>query len=115
MSDQKRSERQPGPPDIGDVVGEKETRRLRAIRHKNRGVWFGLGTFGMVGWSVTIPTLLGLALGVWIDRNLPGRFSWSLMLLFIGLLIGCLSAWYWLNFESRMIQEEEANGEEEDE
>ena len=101
--------------DIGNEIGEKETRKIRARRHKNRGIWFGFGTFGMVGWSVAIPTLLGVALGIWIDGNWPSRFSWTLMLLLGGLLVGCLSAWFWLNFESRLIQEEETDEEQEHE
>jgi ATP synthase protein I len=101
--------------DMGDKIGQKEIRKLRARHHKNRGIWFGLGTFGMVGWSVAIPTLIGVALGIWIDGRWPSRFSWTLMLLLVGLLIGCLSAWYWLNFESQLIQDEEADEELENE
>jgi ATP synthase protein I len=77
-------------------VQSKEQRKLHARRSKKEGLWFGLGTFGVVGWSVVIPTLLGLALGVWIDSGTDGRFSWTLMLLLGGLLVGCLNAWYWL-------------------
>jgi ATP synthase protein I len=114
MSDYKKKDRMREASDIGNEIGEKETRKLRARRHKNRGIWFGLGTFGMVGWSVSIPTLLGLALGIWIDSAWPSRFSWTLMLLLGGLMVGCLSAWYWLGFESRLIQEEESDEEIED-
>ncbi len=84
------------------TVGKKAARRLKARREGDRGVWFGLGLFGMVGWTVAIPTLIGVALGVWIDRNWPSSYSWTLMLLFIGLIIGCLNAWYWINRESRL-------------
>jgi ATP synthase protein I len=111
MSEDHGKDRLYDPHDIGEEIGEKEARKLRARRHKNRSIWFGLGTFGMVGWSVAIPTLIGVALGIWIDRNLPTRFSWTLMLLLGGLLVGCLNAWYWLNFESRLIQEEETDEE----
>ena len=52
--------------------------------------------FGIVGWSVAIPTLIGVAIGVWIDRNWPSQFSWTLMLLIAGVMIGCLNAWYWV-------------------
>jgi ATP synthase protein I len=68
---------------------------------------------GVIGWSVAIPTLIGLALGIWIDTNWPGPFSWTLMLLLGGLALGCLSAWYWLSFERRMIEEEERDEEQE--
>jgi ATP synthase protein I len=59
-----------------------------------------------VGWSVVIPTLLGVAAGVWIDGRWPGRFSWTLMLLLGGLLLGCWNAWYWVSLEQQAIRDE---------
>jgi len=82
-------------------VGRKAERKLRAREEKERPVWFGLGMFGLVGWAVAIPTLLGIALGLWIDERWPGTISWTLNLLIIGVLIGCLNAWYWVSKESR--------------
>jgi ATP synthase protein I len=81
-------------------VAEKENRKLKARREGDRSIWFGLGMFGMVGWSVAIPTLIGIALGIWIDTTWAGPYSWTLMLLFIGVMIGCLNAWYWVKRES---------------
>ena len=57
--------------------------------------------FGMVGWSVTVPTLLGLGLGVWIDSRYGGQYSWTLMLMILGLVTGLLNAWYWVQRESQ--------------
>lgn len=82
-------------------VGIKEARKIKARRQKDRGVWFGLGMFGLVGWSVAIPTVMGIALGVWIDLKWPSRYSWTLMLLVIGILLGCVNAWFWIKKESR--------------
>ena len=82
-------------------VGRKAARRGRARRRGDRSFWFSLGLFGLVGWSVAIPTLGGLALGVWIDGRWPGRVSWTLTLLFIGIALGCANAWYWVKQESR--------------
>lgn len=70
-------------------------------------MWFGLGMFGLVGWSVSIPTVVGVALGVWIDYKWPSQYSWTLMLLVIGIVIGCLNAWFWVSRERKMIEEEE--------
>lgn len=56
--------------------------------------------FGLVGWAVALPTLLGIAPGLWIDERWPGPISWTLNLLIIGVLIGCLNAWYWVSKES---------------
>ncbi|HOF05726.1 MAG TPA: AtpZ/AtpI family protein [Syntrophales bacterium] len=77
-------------------VGLKEKRRLKGKTQKDEGIWFGLGMFGIVGWSVAIPTLIGTALGYWIDQTWPSRFSWTLMLLILGVALGSLNAGYWV-------------------
>jgi len=82
-------------------VREKEHRKLKAREERHRSIWFGLGMFGLVGWSVAVPTLIAIAAGIWIDTTWPGPYSWTLMLLFIGVMIGCLNAWYWVKRESR--------------
>ena len=61
---------------------------------------------GLVGWSVTIPTLIGAALGMWVDKHYPSPYSWTLMLLFMGLIIGCLNAWQWVHSEYKEMQED---------
>jgi ATP synthase protein I len=79
----------------------KERRKLRARSEKDRGVWFGLGMFGLVGWSVAVPTLMGVALGAWVDRTWESTASWTLTGLLVGVAVGCLNAWYWIKRESR--------------
>ncbi|NIP73238.1 MAG: ATPase F0F1 [Gammaproteobacteria bacterium] len=81
-------------------MSRKAERKLRAQKEKERTAWFWLGMFGLVGWSVAIPTLIGVALGVWIDRNWPSDISWTLNLLIVGVIIGCINAWYWVKQES---------------
>ena len=87
-------------------VGAKETRKLQAQRTVLRTVWFGLGMMGLVGWSVAVPTLLGAALGIWLDKRYPGVHSWTLTLLIVGLVIGCLNAWHWVARENREIRQD---------
>lgn len=86
-------------------------RKQRARDNPTR-VWFGLGMMGLIGWSVVIPTLLGAALGIWIDRRDAGERSWTLALLVVGLAIGCLNAWHWVVREERAIRENERGGRE---
>lgn len=94
-------------------VGEKAARKIRARRHVEHTVWFGLGMMGLIGWSVALPTLLGAALGIWLDRNHPGDRSWTLALLVAGLVIGCLNALHWVVKEHKAMQKErEENGDE---
>ena len=87
-------------------VGAQAARKLKARRNGTRSVWFGLGMSGLVGWSVTIPTLIGAAIGIWTDKHYPSSYSWTLMLLLLGLVIGCQSAWHWVDSEYKEMQEE---------
>lgn len=82
-------------------VGRKADRKERARSERRSTVWFGLGMFGLVGWSVAVPTVAGVALGVWLDQRYPGEVSWTLTFLFIGVVVGCLNAWYWVKQEQR--------------
>jgi ATP synthase protein I len=82
-------------------VERKEALMIRGRREKGETVWFGLGMFGIVGWSVAIPTLIGVAIGLWIDKTWPSQFSWTLMLLIGGVMIGSLNAWYWVRKSGR--------------
>ena len=87
-------------------VDAKETRKLNAQRKVTQTVWSGLGMMGLVGWSVAVPTFLGTALGIWLDKRYPWGHSWTLTLLIIGLTIGCLNAWHWVAKEDREIHED---------
>jgi ATP synthase protein I len=99
-------------PDYAVQAGAKAQRKLKARRHDAHGVWFGLGMMGLIGWSVAVPTLLGAALGLWLDQRHPGAHSWTLALLVAGLVIGCLNAWHWVVKEDQaMRDEQESDGE----
>ncbi|MCC7546640.1 MAG: AtpZ/AtpI family protein [Burkholderiales bacterium] len=96
---------------LGEKIGARESRKVRVRSTRDRTLWHGLRAAGIVGWSVAVPTVAGVLLGLWIDRNWPGEFSWSLALLLGGVALGCLNAWYWVNQESRMIEKEETEQE----
>ncbi len=95
------------PTEFSDEVAAKAARKLSARRHPGRGVWFGLGMMGLIGWSVVVPTLLGAGLGIWLDSHYPGRHSWTLMLLVIGLVLGCAQAWHWVSKEEKAMRKAE--------
>lgn len=97
----------PAAPNLADQVGKKAVRKLKARRIGAPGVWFGLGMMGLIGWSVAVPTLLGAALGLWLDQRYPGGRSWTLALLVAGLSIGCLNAWHWVSREDQAMRDEQ--------
>ncbi len=99
-------------PALADEVGAKAARKLKARRNPTPGVWFGLGMMGLIGWSVVVPTLVGAAIGLWLDKRHPGTQSWTLALLVAGLAIGCFNAWRWIAKEDTAMREDRQNGDE---
>ena len=95
------------PPTLAEHVGAKAARKIKARRRGTPGLWFGLGTMGLIGWSVAVPTLLGAALGIWLDKHYPGGRSWTLASLVGGLAAGCLNAWHWVAKENRAMRAEQ--------
>ena len=88
-------------------IGEKAQRKLKALHKDKQSVWFGLGVMGIIGWTIVAPTLSGAALGVWLDKNYPETFSWTLTGLILGLLTGCLIAWRWVDKEHKEINQDD--------
>ena len=93
---------------FGKEIGDKEERKLQAQK-ETRSVWSGLGLFGMIGWSIVVPTLLGAVLGVWLDKVYKQSFSWTLTLLITGLMLGCVIAWNWVQKENKEINKKNEN------
>jgi len=95
--------------DFPSTINKKVNRRINAKADKTNELWHGIGTMGIVGWSVAIPTLLGIALGIWLDNILNDVYSWTLMMLFAGILSGCALAWHWIAKEQKAIHQKKGN------
>ncbi|HKI96422.1 MAG TPA: AtpZ/AtpI family protein [Gemmatimonadales bacterium] len=83
-----------------DRIGRDAERKRRARRERRRTVWFGLGTFGLVGWAVSVPMVIGVLVGRWLDGRVHGNVSWTVTGLVVGVVLGCVNAWYWVRRES---------------
>lgn len=90
-----------GVTELRRALRRKERRKLRSRDEGRHAAWFGLGMFGLVGWSVAIPTLIGIGVGIWLDAHHPVRFSWTVTLMVAGLVMGCVNAWRWIDLERR--------------
>lgn len=86
------------------VIDRKAQRRIHNQRSTGNAVWYGLGTMGVVGWSVAMPAVLGILVGLWLDDNVDVSFSWVLTGLITGVVIGCWTAWHWISSEREKIQ-----------
>jgi len=87
-----------------EVAGQVK-RKLKAQKNDTSSVWSGFAVFGIVGWSITVPTLLGAIAGVWLDTGYPQSFSWTITLLLVGVVTGCAIAWKWINKENKEINQ----------
>ncbi len=92
---------------LARTIENKERRKLKQKRKAKHPILKGLGMFGLIGWTVTAPTLLGTFVGIWLDDHYPSKRSWTLTFLITGLILGCIGAWYWLSKEKNDIQKDE--------
>jgi ATP synthase protein I len=44
--------------------------------------------------------VIGIAIGVWLDARFESAISWTLTGLVVGVLLGSLNAWYWIQRKS---------------
>lgn len=91
--------------EFAEDVGRKEREKLRARGRGEDSLWFGLGMFGLVGWSFSIPTLVLLGIGIWVDSRLASPYSWTLTGLVAGVFAGAANAWFWVSRERNKIDE----------
>jgi ATP synthase protein I len=68
-------------------------RRDRGRREGERTIGQNLAMIGSLGWTIVIPTLLGIFAGRWLDRTFASGIFWTLGLLVAGLALGCALAW----------------------
>lgn len=89
----KESGPRPAARQFADRVAASEARLIRRKKEGPRNFWRAMALAGVIGWTVVLPMLAGIAVGGWIDRRWPSRLSWTIMLLFAGLAAGCANAW----------------------
>lgn len=77
-------------------VSEVDTRRRRREEYEREGdssFWQSVGMMGTIGWSVSVPTALGVLLGRWIDGRLESAHVFMVFFMLAGLITGCVTAW----------------------
>lgn len=77
-------------------IGRRAKRMQRAREDRGPSPLAGVGTFGMIGWSIAVPTVGGAFLGLWLDRISQQSFSWTIALILGGVVIGGIISWAWI-------------------
>ncbi len=80
-------------------IGRSAARKQEARDNPGPSPLRGIGVFGVIGWSVAVPTVAGAFLGLWLDRAYPQDFSWTIALILGGVVIGAALAWAWIDKE----------------
>lgn len=90
----------PGDGNAHDRLLATVRRQRDRLRHWRRegepSVARFVGQIGVLGWIIVTPILVGLFLGRWLDRMLGSGLFWTAPLLLVGVVVGCWSAWRWI-------------------
>ena len=91
------------------TLATKERRTVGAKEEGGPIAWEGVGRFGMVGWSISAPVLVGILFGWLLDRVTGYHHLWVTVFFFAGLIFGCVSTAYWLFKEYDEIEEDQTH------
>ncbi len=75
------------------AVKTRQERRARWQREGERTIGQNFAMIGALGWTIVAPTLVGIFVGRWLDRQFAMGIFWTLGLLVLGLAVGCALAW----------------------
>lgn len=78
---------------LEEAVRTRQERRDRWQREGERSLGQNLAMIGALGWTIVLPTLIGIFAGRWLDRHFDSGVFWTLGLLVAGLALGCTLAW----------------------
>jgi ATP synthase protein I len=85
--------------DLSRAVQLREERRRRWEEEGERPLWRNLSMVGALGWLVVVPTLLGIALGRWLDDTFDTGVTFTGALIFVGVVVGGYLAWHRISHE----------------
>ncbi|MGN0929246.1 MAG: AtpZ/AtpI family protein [Alphaproteobacteria bacterium] len=87
-------------------VSKKIDRKLSAKKRK-QFVLRAFSLFGLVGWSVGVPTVICAYIGMYIDNHYPSKYiSYTLYFILFGLVAGCYNAFRWVKREKDKLDKE---------
>lgn len=82
---------------LAEAAHRAEQRRRQGMENPEPSLGIRLGQIGVLGWTIVVPTLIGVLIGRWLDRALGTGVFFSAPLIMIGAAIGFWSAWKWMH------------------
>jgi ATP synthase protein I len=77
-------------------VQRQSERFRRWQREGDPSVAHRLAQIGVLGWIIVVPMLLGVFAGRWLDQKFHSGLFCTAPLLMLGAVLGCWSAWKWI-------------------
>jgi ATP synthase protein I len=96
MSDPSRE-----PDHMARAARDAANREARGRAQPEPSLGSRLGQIGILGWTIVLPTLAGLAIGRVLDRLFGTRVFFSAPLLMLGAAAGLWFAWKWMHRQER--------------
>jgi ATP synthase protein I len=78
------------------VKGVRLREKRRWLSEGDPSVARRLAQIGVLGWIIVMPMLIGVFAGRWLDKTFNSGLFWTAPLLMLGLMLGCWSAWKWM-------------------
>jgi len=75
------------------ALERRQERHRKHVREGDSSFWSSVGMMGTIGWSVSLPTALGVLLGRWLDGRLGSAHVFMVFCMLVGLGAGCFTAW----------------------
>ena len=78
--------------DPRDAV-RRDGARMARRETGHRSFWRSLSVIGMVGWPIALGSVGGTLAGRYLDTRFETGIRFTLMLMMVGVLLGCFAAW----------------------
>ncbi len=85
------------PDPMARAARKRAERERRAQEEGPPPIMRQIGQIGMLGWMIVAPTLIGLFLGRFIDREFGTGIFFSAPLMMVGVAAGGWTAWRWMH------------------
>lgn len=80
--------------DLADIIGSK-AKRIEKSEREQLNVLRGLTAALSVGWTLLIPLMICVAIGVWVDTKIDGGSPLIIIIsIVIGFLLGGYNVWH---------------------
>jgi len=82
---------------LATAARQAAERARQGKAHPEPSLGARLGQMGILGWTIVVPTLLGVIVGRWLDQAFGSGITFAAALLMLGAAFGLWSAWRWMH------------------